>query len=72
MPVHEYPKPEFQPFRIIVRIDGVNLRLTVLLTLKGIWESTTRTTPVARPCSSPPLNPSLNSADERTFPGLGN
>jgi hypothetical protein len=38
MPIHEYPRPEFQPFRIIVRIDGVNRRLRVLQTLQGIGE----------------------------------
>ena len=38
MPLHEYPKPEFVPFRLIVKIEGQNRRLTVLQTLKGIGE----------------------------------
>jgi hypothetical protein len=38
MPGHEYPQASFKPFRIIVRIDGVNRRLTVLQTLRGIGE----------------------------------
>jgi len=38
MPVHDYPKPEFRPFRLIVKIEGYNRLLTVLKTLKGIGE----------------------------------
>jgi len=38
MPLHEYPKAEFHPFYIVVRIEGYNRRLKVIQTLKGIGE----------------------------------
>jgi len=38
MPVHEFPRPEFKPFQIVVRIDGVPRRLNVIQTLKAVGE----------------------------------
>lgn len=35
----EYPKEEFKPFWIVVKIEGYNRRLKVLQTLQGLGEA---------------------------------